>query len=620
MTWFVLAALVAVPAIAAFAVPRGRATFLHLAGGGLVYAGERLLAGDDWSAATSGLGVLFLVAGLVSRVLSGRGSSDPAASAALRWQALGVSALIVYALSLDATVTALGLGEEAAGRWQVVFAALWPIVALVGTLPAVMLDLAASRHPRLLPSGARNHAVQSGLAIALGVSLVFPVNYLAAEHNQEWDFSYFRVTKPGGATEALVRNLAEPVEVMLFYPAANEVKEKMLPYFEQLAATSDGKLTVRVVDQPMEPKLSEELAIRDNGYVVFQRPGADGKPVTEKFKLDADLKKARRDLKKLDGTVQKHLTKLTRGKRIAYLLTGHGEASPREENPFLKLADLKTLLRAQNYEVNDFGIDQGSTTEVPEDAAMLIIAGPERALLPAEIDTVKKYVDRGGALMVLLEPTKDRLPEVLGHLGLSAGAVPLAHASKYVALRGGLMDRFNLGSQNVGTHAVTATVAKASTRTGVVMLGAVALSETGSATAASPVKLTPLVRSPEGTWEDLNLNAELDAGEAGKVHVVAMAAEGPETAKYRAVVIGGVSLGSDFLLQRVEGNQLLLGDAARWLVGEEELVGETQSEEDVRIEHTREQDVSWFYGTIFGVPLLTLVAGALFVRSRARKA
>ena len=84
-------------------------------------------------------------------------------------------------------------------------------------------------------------------------------------------------------------------------------------------------------------------------------------------------------------------------------------------------------------------------------------------------------------------------------------------------------------------------------------------------------------------------------------------------------VVGDVSIASDFVVQRSQGSAQLLLDASRWLIGEEDLVGTTESEEDVQIEHTREDDIVWFYGTIFGVPLLLLAAGAVFVRGRGRR-
>jgi hypothetical protein len=370
---------------AAWAAPRARAAVAHFVGFLFVYAGERLLAGDDSAATVSMAGTAVILAGLLLRYLDMNRAEGSTADA----------------LSLDSAVAAVGLSAEAAPRWVVSWQVLAPILFLLGSLPMLMIDVMLGNHPKAVPPGARQHAVQSGLGLALAIALVFPVNYLASEHDAEWDFSYFRVTRPGSSTQALVRGLDKPAEILMFYPSNSEVKEKLLPYFRELEGMSEGKLTVRVVDQPMEPKLSEELGVRDNGYVVIrqERAAAEGeteaKTANEKFRIDPEMKKAKKDLRKLDETFQKSMLKLAKGKRVAYLLTGHGEAGPRDENPLFKLGEFKTLLRAQNYDVNDFGLDQGSTQAVPEDAALVIVAAPQKALMPEEIAVLKRYVDAG---------------------------------------------------------------------------------------------------------------------------------------------------------------------------------------------------------------------------------
>lgn len=46
----------------------------------------------------------------------------------------------------------------------------------------------------------------------------------------------------------------------------------------------------------------------------------------------------------------------------------------------------------------------------------------------------------------------------------------------------------------------------------------------------------------------------------------------------------------------------------------------TTSEEDVPIQHTRSQDVAWFYATVFGVPVAVLAVGFFVTRRRGRRA
>lgn len=62
----------------------------------------------------------------------------------------------------------------------------------------------------------------------------------------------------------------------------------------------------------------------------------------------------------------------------------------------------------------------------------------------------------------------------------------------------------------------------------------------------------------------------------------------------------------------------LLGDAVRWLGGEEMFSGEVVSEDDKPIQHTRNQDVVWFMLTLIGAPVIVLTLGLLGTTRRRR--
>lgn len=584
-----------------------------LAGLGLVFLGERMLGVGDARAPVSLFGVAVVLGALGLRIWALRRSEGDRAHAhrqALIFTAVAVGGLALYGLTLPTVTDALGLDEEAASAWRTVGWSLFPIAILAGVVPVFMLDRVLASHPRVLPAGAARRAATAGLGAALATALIFPVNYLAASHDREWDVAYFRTTRPGTSTRALVSTLTEPVEALLFFPSGSDVGREVRPYFDQLAAISGGRLTIRTVDQALDPALAESLRIRENGFVALRMGEA-----TQTVRIGDDIDRARRELSRLDAKVLEHLTKLTRGDRQIYLLIGHGEASVRDrDRPFRDLSQFKDqILGPLNLRTSNFGLAEGSTDAVPDDAGAVVVASPETELMPEELETLKRYWDGGGRLLVLADPADDPPAALLAHLGLKAGEGLLAHESRHLRQTLGLADRALLYSNRYGSHASMKTLARAAVP--IFVPGVRAIEKLDGAS----TEVTTLVRSYPDTWADLDGDRVFDEGEESRaVYDLAVAVTGPQGA--RAVVVGDVNLLSGTVLRQSDANKQFAYDVMRWLVGEEELAGSIESEEDVRIVHTRDDDQLWFYGTIFAVPLLVLGFGFVFIRVRGRKA
>lgn len=601
-------------AVDAFRKLSGSAVVL-IAGLLVMFVGERMYGFHEWRLAITGAGLLIALAGVVIRAFTMRGSAGGRRNAhrlALVCSCVVLGSLALYGLTQDAVVAALGLQDDGADRFRGVVGVLWPIGVVVGLLPVLLIDRVLAMHPVLLPMGAARRAVINGVSAALAICLVFPVNYLGAMHTSEWDTAYFRTTRPGSATLALVNSFSSPVKGTVFLPAGSDVGREVQPYFDQLAAASGGQFTWEMVDQAVAPKVAEELKVRENGFVVFSQ----GDKI-ERFKVGTELEKAKRELKKLDGTIEKTLIKLTRGQRVVYLLAGHGELSTREKDePFRKLNTFKKLLETQNYQVKNLGATEGSATAVPDDAAAVVVAGPDAALLPEELATLQKYWDGGGHLLVLVEDgadPEDNLDALLGYLGLKAGRDVLANAQAYASQGQGLADRVMLVSNRFGSHDSVKTLARNSTNAYVVLPTVVPLEKVSD----TKNKLTTLVRSLPGTWADVDGDREKGAAEAEKVYELAFAVTPPDGGPAsRALVVGDATLISDPLLT-AKGNVQFAYDAMRWLVGDEDIAGEVESEEDVKIVHTREEDQVWFWATTAAVPLLVLALG--FAVRRGRK-
>ena len=111
-------------------------------------------------------------------------------------------------------------------------------------------------------------------------------------------------------------------------------------------------------------------------------------------------------------------------------------------------------------------------------------------------------------------------------------------------------------------------------------------------------------------------------------YTIAMAVEDPEPDNLpegvthngmRVVLLADREVFSDAILGRVAVVQNMLVDIIKWTGGEEAFSGETNSEKDKRIEHTKSQDAIWFWGTMVGAPMLMLGIGLLFIGRRRRR-
>jgi hypothetical protein len=141
-----------------------------------------------------------------------------------------------------------------------------------------------------------------------------------------------------------------------------------------------------------------------------------------------------------------------------------------------------------------------------------------------------------------------------------------------------------------------------------------------------------------GTFADTNQNYEYDKDEKKDTYNLAAAVSKPiasaqppkpepapekkeekeQPKEMRAFAIADADSVSDLLMSNFGPNRLMVMDAVRWLGGEDSFAGEVNDEEDVRIEHSKQKDLVWFYSTIVGMPALVLGLG-LTVARRARR-
>jgi ABC-type uncharacterized transport system involved in gliding motility auxiliary subunit len=87
--------------------------------------------------------------------------------------------------------------------------------------------------------------------------------------------------------------------------------------------------------------------------------------------------------------------------RKVYFTQGHGEkdTGSAERNGYNAISK---ALSNENYTVDKLVIAQQGS--VPDDATVVVVAGPKNDFFPPEIDALKKYLDKGGKLLLELDP------------------------------------------------------------------------------------------------------------------------------------------------------------------------------------------------------------------------
>ena len=266
-------------------------------------------------------------------------------------------------------------------------------------------------------------------------------------------------------------------------------------------------------------------------------------------------------------------------------------------------------------QIKECGLAQGSSDAIPADCAFLILAAPETPLLESEVRAIHNYLDGGGALLALAETGRASINEVISHVGLIAGTTVLANETAYLKQSQSTNDRLLLFSNRFGSHPAVSSLAKGSNKVALLVPTVVNV----SAVEGYEGKTTELVRALPNTFADANYNRQLDPGEQREKLNFAMASGGEEGG-HRVIVIGDGSVFSDAMFSISPGNKTFALDAARWLTDSEEQIGEVNSEEDVKITHTKDSNTVWFYGTIFFFPAFILAWGAMIIRRHRRQA
>ncbi|WP_437873706.1 Gldg family protein [Sorangium sp. So ce363] len=593
-----------------------------------LFLGERVVPTIEWLRyALSGLGFLTLVLVTALRFATAvreTGERRAVERALAILSALGVVAVAAYFTTTDAGQAMLGVSRaapELRARVDAATTVAWIALLVMATVPLFFGEaaLAPMRRAERIEGRRVRAATLSGLT--LGFAAVYSALFVfaASQLDLKVDFSYYRTARPGDSTKRVAESLTEPLKITAFFPQQNEVGAEVEGYLREVKAASP-QITVEMQDRLLVPALAKEAKVTQDGVIVLSRDSS-----RETLTVGSDMKSAGAKLKSIDADFQKALLKVIRPARIAYLTVGHGELNETAGQVAGRtVKDLRKVFESQNYTVKDLGLAQGLGSEIPKDASVVLVLGPQKEFLPEEIGALKQYAEGGGHLLFALDPeAKVDLNPLAGIVGLTWKPEILAMDRAFAVRRHNDSDRTILITTRYSSHASVSTLSRNAQQAPTLFPGASSLDKQGG----DELKVDFVVRSMPEAFADANGNFKFDAENekrsaynlaAAVSKEVAPGADGKEKKELRAFVVAEADMFSDAAI-RAGANGLFALDALRWLGGEESYAGEITTSEDVRIEHTKEKDQVWFWATILVAPAMVLGLG-LFITRRGRRA
>ena len=295
----------------------------------------------------------------------------------------------------------------------------WPVVMLVVAAGLVALFVVTNLGLLIHYAVTSKSLISVNTLIAVAVASVILVmaNYVSYRRFWRRDFSQSQLYQLSSQTKNILGGLTQPVSIIVFYDPGSRDGYDYGDYLRRLLAEytlAGSRVTTEFIRTDADPTRVRDLAKKYevtpnsvNTAVVLAGehrknvPAADivryeggmyGMPTRTTYSGEPALTSAIRAVTE------------TRQKKV-YFVTGHKERGPTDlgQNGFSSAA---RLLRGANDEVPE-PLNLLNRRGVPEDADLLIIAGPEQPFRPEEVEALARYLEAGKPALILVDPVWD---------------------------------------------------------------------------------------------------------------------------------------------------------------------------------------------------------------------
>ena len=300
-------------------------------------------------------------------------------------------------------------------------------------------------------------------------SFFIGVNTLSLTHFKRYDLTENRIYSLSPETISYIEELNEPIEIIVtrsttesnseldayYQDVENLVKE----YEYQAQRAGKGPIIaeyVNVFQQTLQAqRLADEYGINQPNLIIFASENKH-RIITpdEVYKMEEMEKTAFRG----EQVFTSALLDVSRPQNTTiYFLKGHGELDIANVDPISGLSQLTEELRQRNFTVDSLDLTSPNS-RIPDDADLLILAGPQQPLLAREVNVLKDYLaENAGRLVILIDPgINNNLGDLFYQWGILAEDMVVLDSGPDFMMNGGdlLLRQFD------SEHPITESMAK----------------------------------------------------------------------------------------------------------------------------------------------------------------
>jgi ABC-type uncharacterized transport system involved in gliding motility auxiliary subunit len=440
------------------------------------------------------------------------------------------------------------------------------------------------------------YAAYATTYIIIILAVLVVANFLANRYNKTFDATSNKRYSLSDQTKKIARDLKKDITIQYFdKPSGMQAGKDLLDRYALLSP----KIHIEYIDYLKKPQLARAANISREGEAVV----SNGVKQEEAKTFDEE------------GITGAIIRTLKGGERTVCVATGSGEHRV-EDSASDGLSEFQAAVQKDNYKVKSVSLLEKA--EVPSDCTTLVIAGPTGDYIQPAVDAIKKYVEGGGRVLLLVDP-----PLKVGRREISDNDALLNLLSTWgvTADKDLILDE-NPVNQLVGVGPETPLVTSYESHPIVNDLSGTAtgfpISRSLQIKNGDKTTVTKLFSTSRNSFATTTLNApeiriDPNKDKQGPFTLAAAGSysTGKENSQGRFVVVGNSRWAANNFL-RFNGNRNLLLNMLNWLSSDEDLISIRPKEpEDRRINLTRAQFLMLRTVSQFMLPLIVIVGGVM---------